>query len=247
MTRDPDKLPPDRLLQPVTMKWFAAIFGTSLAYSIVRYHFVGDTPWTHFPLFILNKATSLAAVGFVASSYLIGKIFRWHDHNKHLRLVVIKFCGIFGFFLAGIHAFLSLCLLRPAYFEKFFLEDGQLNFTAELSMTVGVIGLFLLMSPAISTLPMLPKAIGGWRWKRSQRVGYLALAFVVIHLVVMGYKGWMTPSKWPGGLLPISLVAVIVALLPLIVRRKLERQRQARLKERKTEADSATAEAGEEG
>jgi DMSO/TMAO reductase YedYZ heme-binding membrane subunit len=229
------------------MKWFAVIFGTSLAYSIVRYHFVGDTSWTHFPLFILNKAISLAAVGLIASSYLIGKVFRWHDHDKHLRLVVIKFCGIFGFFLAGIHAFLSLCLLRPAYFAKFFLEDGQLNFTAELSMTVGVIGLFLLMSPAISTLPMVPKAIGGWRWKRSQRVGYVALAFIVVHLVAMGYKGWMTPSKWPGGLLPISLVAVIVALLPLIVRRKLERQRQARLKERKTEADSATAEAGEEG
>lgn len=247
MTHDPDKLPPDRLIQPVTMKWFAAIFGASLAYSIVRYHIVGDTPWTHFPLFILNKATSLAAVGLVASSYLIGKVFRWHDHDKPLRLVVIKFCGIFGFFLAGIHALLSLCLLNPAYFQKFFGEDGRLNFTGELSITAGVIGLFLLVSPAISTLPMMPKAIGGWRWKRGQRVGYLALAFVVVHLVAMGYKGWMTPSKWPGGLLPISLIAVIVALLPLIVRRKLERQKQARLKERETEAESSLAEASEEG
>ena len=30
--------------------------------------------WRHFPLFILNKVISLAAVGFVACSYLVGKI-----------------------------------------------------------------------------------------------------------------------------------------------------------------------------
>ena len=42
--------------------------GCSLAYAIIRYHFAGDVAWRHFPLFILNKATSLAAVIFVASS-----------------------------------------------------------------------------------------------------------------------------------------------------------------------------------
>lgn len=238
-------LPADRLWQPVTAKWFAAIFGASLLYAAVRYHLAGDVSWAHFPLFILNKATSLAAVGFVASSYLIGKIFRWHDHDKQQRLVVIKFCGLVGFFLAGIHALLSLCLLTPAYFGKFFADDGRLNFVGELSMTVGVIALFLLMSPAITTLPMMPKAIGGWRWKRAQRVGYAALAFVVVHLVAMGLKGWLAPRGWNAGLPPISLVAVVVALLPLIVKRKLNRDKENRLKERERDAESETAETGE--
>ena len=221
MSDDVSTLPPDRLWQPTTAKWFAALFGAALVYAIVRYHLAGDVAWAHFPLFILNKATSLAAVFFVASSYLVGKVIRWHDHDKALRLVVIKFCGLMGFFLAGVHALFSLALLTPAYYARFFEADGRLTLEGEVAMAVGVVGLFLLMSPAITTLPMMPKAIGGVRWKRSQRAGYVALAFVVVHLVAMGLEGWLTLGGWNGGLPPISLVAVIAALVPLVVKRKL--------------------------
>jgi len=215
-----ENLPPDRLWQPTTGKWFAAIFGASLVYAIVRYHLAGDVAWRHFPLFILNKATSLAAVAFVACSYLIGKIIRWYDDDKALRLVVIKFCGLMGFFLAAVHALLSLCLLTPAYFAKYFDDGGRLNLQGELAMTVGVVALFFLLSPAITTMPMMPKAIGGWRWKRTQRAGYVALVLVVVHLVVLGWKGWLAPQGWNAGLPPISLLAVLVALVPLVVKRK---------------------------
>ncbi len=214
-------LPPDRLWQPTTAKWFAVVFGAALVYAIARYHLVGDVEWRHFPLFILNKATSLAAVVFVACSYLVGKIFRWHDDDKVLRLVVIKFCGLMGFFLAGIHAVFSVSLLSPAYYAKYFDAVGRLNLQGELAVSVGVVALFLLMSPAITTLPMMPKSLGGQRWKRAQRLGYVALILVVVHLVVLGLKGWLAPKGWHGGLPPISLVAVLAALVPLLVKRKL--------------------------
>jgi len=235
MSNEHSNLPPDRLWQPTTAKWFAAIFGISMVYAVVRYHFAGTVPWAHFPLFIINKATSLAAVGFVSASYLIGKIIHCHDDDKHLRLVVIKFCGLVGFFMAGIHAFFSLCLLSPAYYGKYFEPDGRLNLQGELAMTVGVIAMFLLMAPAITTLPMMPKAIGGWRWKRSQRTGYVALALVVVHLVVLGLKGWLAPKGWHGGLPPISLLAVLVALVPLFVRRKMEHDNRLRHAEHEDE------------
>jgi len=189
MSDEHSTLPPHRLWQPTTAKWFFVVFGFSLAYAVIRYHLVGDVPWRHFPLFILNKATSLAAVIFVACSYLIGKIIRWHDHDKALRLVVIKFCGLMGFFLAAVHAFFSLCLLSPAYYGKYFDETGRLNLQGEIAMTVGVLAVFFLLSPAVTTLPMMPKAIGGQRWKRSQRAGYVALSLVAVHLVVLRYKG----------------------------------------------------------
>ena len=217
-----------RLWQPTTVKWFAAVFGVSLLYALIRYHFVGHVAWSHFPLFILNKIISLAAVVFVACSYLIGKIIRWHDDNRQLRLVVIKFCGLMGFFLACVHAFMSVMLMNPSYFAKYFGADGRMNLQGELGMAVGVVALFFLSSPAITTLPMMPGAIGGWRWKRSQRMGYVALALVVVHLVALGLKGWMSPGKWPSGLVPISLVACVVALVPLVVKRRLtlEKRRQ---------------------
>ena len=110
---DDSSLPDDRLWQPTTAKWFVVAFGAALGYSILRYHITSEVGWAHFPLFILNKATSLAAVIFVGSSYLIGKAIRWYDDDKALRLVVIKFCGLMGFFLAAIHAFMSVAILRP--------------------------------------------------------------------------------------------------------------------------------------
>ncbi len=221
-------MPAHRLWQPATAKWFAVVFGGSLAYAIVRYHLAGDVEWRHFPLFIFNKATSLAAVVFVSCSYLIGKIIHWHDHDKALRLVVIKFCGLMGFFLAGIHAFLSLSLLSPAYYAKYFDEAGRLNLQGELAISVGVIALFLLMGPALMTLPMMPKAVGGQRWKRGQRLGYMTLILVVIHLVVLGLKGWLVPKGWQAGIPPISLVAVLAALVPLLVKRKLIHDKRKR-------------------
>ena len=219
-------LPPDRLWQPVTAKWFFAVFGLSLVYAVLRYHIAGNVAWSHFPLFIFNKATSLAAVVFVASAYLVGKIIHWHDDDPVIRLVVIKFCGLIGFFMAGIHAFLSLALLSPAYFAKYYGTDGRLNFEGELAVVVGVVALFCLLGPAITSLPMMPKALGGVRWKRNQRLGYAALAFVVVHLVTLGVKGWLTPSHWQWWLPPISLLAFIMALTPLI--RKLETTKRER-------------------
>ena len=237
MSDEHSDLPAHRLWQPTTAKWFAVVFGGSLAYAIVRYHLAGDVEWRHFPLFILNKATSLAAVVFVSCSYLIGKIIRWYDHDKALRLVVIKFCGLMGFFLAGIHAFFSLGLFSPAYYAKYFDEAGRLNLQGELAISVGVIALFFLMAPAIMTLPMMPKAVGGQRWKRGQRAGYVTLILVVVHLVVLGLKGWLAPKGWPAGIPPISLVAVLVASVPLFVKRKLVRDQQGR-KERLSEKEA---------
>ncbi len=211
-------LPENRLWQPVTAKWFCAIFGAAMAYTILRYHIADGLSWAHFPLFILNKATSLAAVGFVACSYLIGRVIKRHNGNPRLKLVVIKFCGLMGFSLAAIHAFFSVCLLTPAYFAKFFADDGRLNLVGELGLAVGVVALWAVAIPAIATLPMMPKAIGGMRWKRSQRMGYLCLSLVVAHMVVFGFKGWLAPQKWPWRLPPISLWAAVGAAVPPVIK-----------------------------
>lgn len=211
-------LPENRLWQPVTIRWFAVIFGASLLYAVVRYHIAGSVEWQHFPLFILNKATSLAAVIFVACSYLIGRVIKWHNDDPKLKLAVIKFCGLMGFSLAAIHAFFSICILTPAYFGKFFADDGRLNVVGELGLAVGIVALWALAMPAITTLPMMPKAIGGVRWKRSQRMGYLCLVLVVAHMVVFGLRGWLAPDTWPWGLPPISLIAVTAAAIPIVVK-----------------------------
>ena len=111
-------------------------------------------------------------------------------------------------------------------------EAGRLNLQGEVGMSVGILALMFLLSPAITTLPMMPKALGGWRWKRSQRVGYLALLLVSFHLVALGLKGWLAPNGWTAGLPPISLVAFLAAVFPLLVKRKTVAEREQKKKER---------------
>jgi DMSO/TMAO reductase YedYZ heme-binding membrane subunit len=215
---DSTNLPYHRLWQPTTARWLVAVFGLALAYAVVRYHIASGVAWSHFPLFIMNKSVALAATALVACSYLIGKVIRRYDKDPRRKLVVIKFCGLIGFSLATVHGIASLCLITPAYFAKYFAEDGRLNLEGELGLILGIIALWALSLPAITTLPMMPKAIGGMRWKRSQRMGYVCLILVVAHMVALGLRGWLSPEHWPWMLPPISLVAAIIAMIPLVVK-----------------------------
>ena len=193
--------------------------GIALAYAVVRYHIASGVSWSHFPLFIMNKAVSLAATVLVACSYLIGRVVRWHNDEPRRKLVVVKFCGLIGFSFAALHAIASLCLLTPAYFAKYFSADGRLNVEGELGLVVGLVALWALSLPAITTLPMMPKALGSVRWKRSQRMGYVCLSLVAAHVAVLGLRGWLSPQTWPWMLPPISLVAAVAAAVPLVVSR----------------------------
>jgi len=85
------------------------------------------------------------------------------DKDPRRKLVVIKFCGLIGFSLATVHGIASLCLITPACFA----EDGRLDFEGELGLIFGIIALWALSLPAITTLPMMPKAIGGMRWNQG--------------------------------------------------------------------------------
>jgi hypothetical protein len=69
------------------------------------------------------------------------------------------------------------------------------------------------------------------RWHDHDR----QLRLVVVHLVAMGYKGWLTPQGWHGGIPPVSLVAVLAAMVPLIVKRKRVHDAQERAEARKEE------------
>ena len=207
-----------RIVQAFTSRWFLLLFGIPLSYAIVRYHVFGGVEWTYFPLFIANKAISLAAVVFIAMSYLIGKLFKVYENEPARRLILIKFCGLIGFSLASIHAFMSLLLFTPSYYAKMFEEGGRLNLTGELSMLFGVLGLWCLSITAITSLPFMYDAVGADRWKRGQRMGYLCLTFAGGHVLVMGLDGWLKPGGWHGALPPISLVAFIVVLMALLVK-----------------------------
>ena len=207
-----------RLIQSHTVRWLVLLLGVPLTYAIVRYHVFAGVEWAHFPLYIGNKALSLAAVFFIATSYLIGKTLKVYQDDFAKRLILIKFCGLMGFSLAAIHAFMAMLLFSPSYYPKFFHEAGKLNLTGELTMAFGVLSMWCLAITAITSLPFMYDAIGADRWQRGQRMGYFSLTLAAGHVLVMGYSGWLAPAGWPGSLPPISLVAFIAAVIPVLIK-----------------------------
>jgi len=217
MTTNTGEAVSERLAQPTTMRLFWLVMGLCLVYAGVRYHIAEAVPLAHAPLYVLNKAISLGGLAFLAMSYLVGKMagLRWDDRD--LELVVIKFCGLMGFSLIAGHVLMSLALLDPAYYAKFYGET-KFNLIGELSLSLGVFGLWCFAMPVITTLPYMYDELGADRWLRSQRVGYAGLMLAAGHVLVMGLNGWLRPGDWPAAMPPITALAFVVAVVPLVLR-----------------------------
>lgn len=196
----------------------AVTLAVAFAYAIIRYNVIKGVPWQQLPLFISNKAIALAAVFFIALSYDFGPLARFWPKVFVPELSTRKFLGLLGFGLAAAHAVISLLVFSQAHYPKFFTEAGKLNLTGELSMLFGVAAFFTFAMIAATSLPGVEKVLDRRKWQMLQRIGYLAFFLVMLHVLVMGVEGWLKPSGWPGGLLPISLVAFIAIALTLLVR-----------------------------
>lgn len=194
------------------------IFLVVFAYAVIRYNVIKGVSWTLLPLYINNKALALAAVVFIAISYALGSLARFWPKTFVSALSLRKFFGLLGFGLAAVHSLVSLLIFTPAYYPKFFLSSGKLNLVGELSMLFGVLAFFVFAIVALASVSAIAKSMEPERWLAVQRLGYLGLILVFFHVFIMGFEGWLKPAGWPGGLLPISLVAAIVIALVLLLK-----------------------------
>lgn len=212
--------PPFAFMSQRASKWIIVVTTILIAFSygILRYHILKGTPWAHFPLFINNKVISLSSVTFIAFSYVLGPLARFWPNTMLPLLGTRKFFGLLGFGFGAVHGLMSLLLFSPANYPKFFLSDGTLNLTGELSMLFGVLSFFMFAAVAVTGVPSISQSMSQDRWQGVQRLGYAGLVLVLLHVLSMGLEGWMTPGNWPGGMLPISLVAAIIIVVALLLR-----------------------------
>lgn len=210
------QLPAD-ISKSVKIKWITFVLTFFTLYASLRYIVFKGVDPIHFPLYIVNKIISVSGLFFLAVSYATGKLnqFRFEDFNRQSRF--IKFSGLAGFSLSAMHVFISLIILGPAYFPKFYAGE-MMNLTAELSMLMGVISLYCFTIPAITTIPAMQEAFGLKKWQQGQRIGYLGLLSAFFHATIMGFSGWFDVSSWPGYLPPITLISAIIAVFPLYLK-----------------------------
>ena len=183
----------------------ALIFG--LAYAVLRYHVVGPVSWKDFPFFILNKGISLSAFVLLTLNFGLGPLNNLGVKVSEGWLNARKSLGMTGFLLVLIHALMSFLLFTPAVYAKFFETDGSLTLLAGLSMLGGVLAFVVLWAYNLSFQTFLREDQAYIRFITSRKFLLTAMLLSAVHLFFMGYKGWLDPSGWHGGLPPISLVA----------------------------------------
>ena len=178
------------------------------AYAVARYVVFGEVSPDHLGVFIMNKALSLAGLLLIALAVGARPISRvlpaagWLREDR-------RAIGMAGLGYAGIHTVLSLMLLGPGYFAKFYdTQSGLMTAAAEWSMLAGAVALALLIWQSRINGGAQGNASAQRRW-----LGTGVLALALAHVGFMGWPGWWTPNTWPGGLPPITLLSAAVALL----------------------------------
>lgn len=192
-------------------------FALSLLYVIVRYHIVREVPFAELPLYTGNKAVALVSVILIGISLVLGSLARFFPSLSGA-IPLRKPLGLIGFGAAGIHSLMSLALLSPAYYPKFFTEGGGYSFIGESAVLTGVLAFATFSVVAITSLPSVAAKMTPLGWKRAQRFGYLALVFTLVHVATPALQGWFNPGSYAYYLVPISLIASLFIVFVLLVR-----------------------------
>ena len=189
----------------------------SIGYTILRYHIAGNTPWSQFPLYILNKGLALTGFILLGINFSLGPLNNIRKGIGEKWLSIRPSLGVSSFLLIFTHLFLSLILLNPANYQKFFLENGSFTTFAGLSLLAGLIAFLILWIYTISFQTFLREDKAFIKFITSRKVILMAMVFTAAHIFFMGYQGWMTPKNWLEGLPPITLIAFFIFIITYII------------------------------
>ncbi len=188
----------------ITYIIFVMLF--ALLYSILRYNVFKGVPWSDLPLYIMNKVISFSSIIYIAT-YII---FEKKGHHE-LSVKIRKYATT----LIYIHLTISLVILTPSYYQKFF-ESTKINLTGQISLLSGILALGIMNSIRFTKKLHVDESLSFFKKYGAE----ILLVLISVHLFVMGYKGWFTPSEWPGGMPPISMLSFIVAVTPFFIKQK---------------------------
>jgi DMSO/TMAO reductase YedYZ heme-binding membrane subunit len=181
------------------------LFAAAVLYAVARYNIFGGVSGS--PVWVLNKAVSVAGLGAIAASYCT----RRPGWPRRL--------GIVGAALTALHIVMSLAVFDAAHYPKILRAAGWTS-AGVVSIAAAIAATLVLLVPLWATRRTVREGMGEARWRRVQRLGLLVLALSTVHVAAIGYAGWASPSAWPGFLPPITLLGAAIAVWPLVRRLK---------------------------
>jgi hypothetical protein len=188
-------------------KLIAVTMSLAIGYAVLRYNVAGGVPWKDLPFFVLNKGVGLGAFVLITLNFALGPAKNLGLPVSQSWLSARRALGMSGFLLVLVHALISFMLLSPTVYGKFFEANGTFTGVAGISMLAGVLGFVVLWGYNLSFQTHLREDKAFIGFITSRRFLIWALLLGGVHLLFMGYSGWLNPSGWQAGLPPISLVA----------------------------------------
>jgi len=161
----------------------------------------------------MNKIGGLLALLLLGTSFLIGPLSFFLPKIFTEIKVYRKYLGISGFVVALVHFVLSSIF----YFKMdlaFMLFDGK-N-THLLGVWLGILALLIFLSMTLMSTKKAVEVIGASLWKKLQTGGYLALALVMAHFILMETNNGLFIIRRPLGR-AIFVFGFVVLIARLIV------------------------------
>ncbi len=186
------------------------IAGTVLAstvYATVRYNVFKGVSWSDWPHYVGNKVLAIASLLLIVLAVLRLATPR----GRPIRLLMAWASA-----MAVAHTVISLALLEPAYFEKFYAGE-RLTLSAGASLVLAAMAFAILQW-------------GKGRPGTSAPVGAVAplsaIAFLSgVHAALPSIAGWFEPAGWPGHMPPITLISFFAGAIALAASVRVLRQR----------------------
>lgn len=129
-----------------------------------------------------------------------------------------KHLGLLSLWFLFVHVLMSMILLSPKYYGKFFLDpasgNSKLNSIGESSLFFGTLAVSLYVILGLCSMPSIGVHLTNKQWQLVfGPLAWIALAFGTVHVLIMGVKGWNDQHTWPGSMPPITLMSTLIPLL----------------------------------
>lgn len=193
-------------------------FVLCLVYAVSRYHVFEGVPAKDFPLYVLNKVLALWGFALLAINFTLQPAKTLGAGIPDSWLAARKTLGISAFMAILAHAFCSMLVFGSGgYYGKFFEADQTLTAVGSWSMLLGILSIVWLWLYNISF--KAPQEADKPLLELISSKGSLILVGLLAagHVTVMGFKGWINPGDWAGGMPPITLVAFAIYLPALVI------------------------------
>lgn len=159
---------------------------------------------------LINVSTAWTAVVLIGLSMLLSAIcYFWNAFDHYI--LFRKHLGVSGFVIATIHVVFSLIILRSDFpFPNYYLHEKNI-----ISFLFGLTAFayFAFMTSISNNYAV--REIGGQKWRKLLRYGYIAYIFTIIHFGLRGLPYWI---KWiQGGMKTMPSLGFVLFIFALFV------------------------------